>query len=325
MGGPGFTEDQSDRIFAAYFSGMTVREIAVAMGTYKSRVQNHLWRYRSCPISAVPLTRRCLEAQSEEIKRRYLAGDSALQIGAFYGVGYNTVMRVLADGGIAPRDTRQSHLRYPVDETAFDEWTPASAYWYGYILTDGNLSGVGKTISLASKEDEPLDKFVAFIGTPRRGRKDPRTGVRSVRIHSPRMYDRLTQLGLTPRKSLTVEPPSTLPHTLTGHFLRGVSDGDGSISSRQWAIGTASPVFRDWLVSTILKITGVIPWTRTSVPDGVRWQRHPFYRIHVNSIPTRKWLAFMYDGATSDTQLSRKAEAAAQAINFIDRRRRWRS
>jgi len=44
------------------------------------------------------------------------------------------------------------------------------------------------------------------------------------------MYEDLLKLGLTPRKSLTIEFPKNVPNQYLSHFIRGYFDGDGCVA-----------------------------------------------------------------------------------------------
>ena len=50
----------------------------------------------------------------------------------------------------------------------------------------------------------------------------------TLQIGSKRLYQRLVDLGFTPRKSLTLTLPQ-IPDKLLGHFVRGYLDGDGCV------------------------------------------------------------------------------------------------
>ena len=122
-----------------------------------------------------------------------------------------------------------------VDETVFDELTPAACYVIGLLASDGCVGGADPrriSIKLAA-EDAPILRTVkrflrtdATLGThPARGNSRPQVGIQ---IRSTRLVQRLTELGIGPRKSLSLQ----IKHALlleSPHFWRGVVDGDGTV------------------------------------------------------------------------------------------------
>jgi phage terminase large subunit-like protein len=133
-----------------------------------------------------------------------------------------------------------------INNVFFAEWSPAAAYVFGVILTDGNLhltkmpdgsvryrSG---TVHISQKEPELLDKVAKLIGhsgkltfQPRREYQGRVAGeLYTVSFSSDRVVADLVRLGLRPRKSLTLQFPD-VPADMLRHFIRGCWDGDGSV------------------------------------------------------------------------------------------------
>jgi hypothetical protein len=105
---------------------------------------------------------------------------------------------------------------------------------------------------------------------------------------------------ITPRKSLTLEPPD-LPLSLARHFIRGVVDGDGS-------------VYRDRLQRLNLSVRGtanILRWIKEMAdqvcprprPANVRWHAgYPDYGIH--GTPAEKFYLWLHRDCS--TYLDRK-------------------
>jgi hypothetical protein len=134
----------------------------------------------------------------------------------------------------------------PINEVFFSKWSPAAAYVFGVILTDGNLKlskgpdgsvrfGSG-CVSISQKEPELLDKVGKLIGHsgkttfhPRREYQGRVAGeLYKLSFSSDRVVADLVRLGLRPRKSLTLQFPD-MPVDMQRHFIRGCWDGDGSV------------------------------------------------------------------------------------------------
>lgn len=145
----------------------------------------------------------------------------------------------------------------------------SSDLWYiiGFIVTDGSLSIDGRHINITSKDREHL--FIirnALLLKNKIGRKARAIfGVKKysqLQFGDVNFYRYLIELGLTPRKSLTLGKIK-VDRLFFADFLRGVIDGDGNISHWmhrtnrhiQWSlrIFSASSKFIDWLNNVIEK------------------------------------------------------------------------
>ncbi len=116
------------------------------------------------------------------------------------------------------------------DETFFDTWSDEMAWLLGLIWSDGCL--LHYQVEICSK-DKPLIELVATVikggrfGTKNRGQHF------NIYFGSQQSFYRLRELGLTKRKSLTIQWPSGLPLEYEGSFLRGLIDGDGTVGLYQ--------------------------------------------------------------------------------------------
>ena len=146
--------------------------------------------------------------------------------------------------------------------------------WYviGLIASDGNLSKDGRHISITSKDRQYLFCVKRALGlTTKVGRKS-RGGSHnkiysSLQFGDVKFYKYLLEVGLTPRKSLTIGALK-IDEIYFRDFLRGVIDGDGFINSwihktnghEQWALRiiSGSHKFIDWLQKMSLQHFNVI-------------------------------------------------------------------
>jgi hypothetical protein len=115
-----------------------------------------------------------------------------------------------------------------VNKTAFDSFTPESSYWLGFLMADGCNTGLRIDIGLASVDIQHLYKFRMFMNSDAPIR---RVGTSAhISINSIDLCDRLTSIGVTPRKSYTAKVSERARSLLNSRdFWRGVIDGDGSI------------------------------------------------------------------------------------------------
>ena len=146
--------------------------------------------------------------------------------------------------------------------------------WYlvGLITSDGCLSSDGRHIDITSANYEFLQDIKSEIGLDSRVSTKYGTTKKQkafhIQITNRNFYDFLLSIGLTPRKSLTLERVN-VPEIYFFDFLRGIIDGDGGIqkwihntnSREQWnlRITSGSIKFLKWLqdkIENTLKVKG---------------------------------------------------------------------
>lgn len=109
----------------------------------------------------------------------------------------------------------------------------ANAYFLGLMYADGNIqydinSVYCATLLLKSDDKIILEKFRDFM-CPSYHLKASSLNRTYFKMNRKEICDQLISLGCGPRKSLTLQFPTCVPSELMHHFLRGMTDGDGSI------------------------------------------------------------------------------------------------
>ena len=112
--------------------------------------------------------------------------------------------------------------------------TEEKAYFLGLIITDGcvhNTKGRQSlvNITLDSKDEYLLKAFKKEIKSNKTVTHDGR-GCSQINILSNKMVNNLKQYGILPNKSLHTIFPTNIPKHLYKHLIRGILDGDGSVS-----------------------------------------------------------------------------------------------
>ena len=130
--------------------------------------------------------------------------------------------------------------KYTLDDTVFDIITEKSAYWSGFLMSDGNIS-YGKTgnariaLTLAKVDCPHLVKFREFLKctNPILPKKKKYHGIIVIqyylRFTSKRIAESLVARGIVPRKSLIAK---VIGLETNPHFWRGVFDGDGYFKNK---------------------------------------------------------------------------------------------
>jgi hypothetical protein len=144
--------------------------------------------------------------------------------------------------------------------------TEEKAYWLGFIAADGCVTeskyGPSLQVTLAEIDHGHLEKLKQAVGyqgtlykriSSRHGSKHREA---TLRIGSHAFTQHLVNLGVTPRKSFTLEPWHG-PQELMHHYWRGLLDGNGCIcaaSKGSWTVslcstGPVTTVMRQFMVS----------------------------------------------------------------------------
>lgn len=121
-------------------------------------------------------------------------------------------------------------MRKQLNELAFDEINQESAYWIGFLMSDGCISEVGSSkqisVHIGIEDIDHLYKFKKFLSAEH----DVRTTKygKSVQFSfcSNTIAGRLARFGVVPRKSLTAK---VLELESNLDFWRGMVDGDGTV------------------------------------------------------------------------------------------------
>lgn len=132
------------------------------------------------------------------------------------------------------------------DESYFDCIdTEEKAYLLGLLAADGNVTDTNQISLWVQRDDRPLvDLFATALKlNPYRPKHRKRDGTWGVVVCSATLARALARHGIVPRKSCTLRWPTTVPETMVRHYMRGLLDGDGSVSEVQWTFTSGSECF----------------------------------------------------------------------------------
>lgn len=162
-----------------------------------------------------------------EVLKLYQEGISIKEISKRLGVYKDYPTKLAKEAGIA----RGSGTKNQMPLAKFMLGTKESDYWIGYIIADGNISkGYKKNssvLSVATIDQEIVEKYLNYGEGNINIHKTP--NITSLYFGNIQIIDYLQSIGITPKKSLTIE----LKFPLNFHILRGIFDGDGSVHNRK--------------------------------------------------------------------------------------------
>ncbi|GEM_PF-493774 len=198
-------------------------------------------------------------------------------------------------------------------------------FWYlvGLIAADGCLMERGWLINVTSVDEQYLQTIRRAIGF-RGWISKKHNGSGGIAFHwnlkSKILWHRLAEIGLTPRKSLTIGALA-VPDAQFNNFLRGVIDGDGNIrrwchpmnEREQWVVricGASEPFIR-WLQITAERLWCVKGLVYHRQPANER--HHTLHTLKYGKLAARVILAKCY--VPGSLALERKRDLATACIN----------
>ena len=301
-------ERYKEKIIEKYTSGQTVDELIKNMPISRNMVYKylHYWGVEVRP--AIPRHSTVIERdEQEEIKKRYLSGESLRSVMLDYPYSWETGERFLRHEDIPIRG------RYKYDHQCFHNLNEYSEYFAGLIVADGCLTYQhGRPdIHLASCDIDIIEKFIDFIGTPNKSIYRSKHDVFTVSVRSIQMAEDLLNLGIVPRKSF-VEFNISAKLTPSRHFWRGMIDGDGFIGwankkyPKMYLSSSCKPVIKDFIL--FLKNNKLY-----ASNNLLSYRGGTFHLYQQTSGPVLKILNLLY--VDSNVSINRKHKKAMELIN----------
>ncbi len=225
------------------------------------------------------------------------------------------------------RDPRGGHNRKQVNESFFKIWSPQMAYVLGLIFADGAVEDVRKSsrtcyVQLSNNDKSLLNEVKACLSSthvlswrnPRRlifrGKSFYCAKSYSLQIGNRAMYQDLLDLGVTPRKSLTMMFPD-VPSEHLSFFVRGYFDGDGCINL-SFPKQAKTPRLQLIFTSGSMRFLETL-MNRLSLALGISikniYHNERAYRLRYKKWDSMKILDFMYRNLREAPYMDRKYQA----------------
>lgn len=166
----------------------------------------------------------------KEIVELYRSGKTQKEIAELLGTYNTTIRRILIRNNINLRGN--SEVQSSIKENPFKnyETDENAAYWLGYLIADGCISdgkGGYRVVINTNKDPEHLQNYADWLSRPLNKYFNKKYNVweYSVSFCNKQIVEKLIDLGITPKKSLTLGN-----HPINTHILRGIFDGDGCVT-----------------------------------------------------------------------------------------------
>jgi hypothetical protein len=152
--------------------------------------------------------------------------------------------------------TGEAYRFHQYDERFFQSIdTPEKAYFLGLLASDGNISPrlTAVRIALKAVDQDILECFRKHLGSDAPAIKDKISKIKGIECAPQKilalsriaMVEDLFRWGITTNKSLTlkIRCEALKDKHLCASFIRGVWDGDGSVTERRFKVTTGSADF----------------------------------------------------------------------------------
>lgn len=189
-----------------------------------------------------PISMESKGVSPEELKRLYLDENlSLIKIGNLFGVGKKKIRDWLIECGV---EIRYQTTKYRFNENYFDEIdTEEKAYWLGFVWCDGSIidnnGSLQIKISLSEVDDGHLYKLKEAMKAENQIKYYKiQTGFESTNREARLLFTSFhmgstlrNKYGMIPRREFSKPVTEKIPKHLKKHFIRGVFDADGSITT----------------------------------------------------------------------------------------------
>ena len=179
---------------------------------------------------------RSLSAQQViQVVKRYQKGENSTDIAKDFGVASDTILRWLRKSNVQIRESRVS-LAAPINESFFNSIdTELKAYWLGFLLADGCIgesAGTRRTLRLwlAEKDESAIRQFANDINYKGKIRYDGKKRQYGIVFNNTKLCGDLIKHGYLDWKLGNPRIINNVPSNLHYHLVRGLFDGDGSIT-----------------------------------------------------------------------------------------------
>ena len=195
--------------------------------------------------------------------------------------------------------------------------SPDKAYWLGFLYADGyvNKKKHQLRINLQKKDEEHLQKFLKALGATNTSVKYTTKKMDGkiyegayIAFGDKKMVDDLINKGCIQSKSLVIKFPTEdiVPEHLLSHFIRGVYDGDGTITYQTHSI-TKLKYFSMGILGTEDLLQGIQKFLGKINLKLEDKNTHYVLRITGNRVVFNS-LSILYKDSYEDIELTRKRE-----------------
>ena len=239
--------DLFEDIVADFQNGISISKLSVKYNMPYRMINNYLINNKYKVVKHHKISERLINEIIAAIRR----GFSVKEIMKDFNVGFDIVKQIALENNLTLCDKsnpRSEKNQYFVDDYFSIIDTESKAYLLGLIYADGNVRehNGGYYLSMELKRED--EYMLCFLASELKCnnliyRRDRQTNMGDSHMssftscNSKQLFDDLLKFGIVPNKSHNYDSfrniKNIVPKNLIKHFLRGLIDGDGSISNRR--------------------------------------------------------------------------------------------
>lgn len=218
--------ERDKKIIELYQIGKSAKEISNIVGFSVGTV------FRVLRLNKIPKQKNGYNLTKEDKQKicdLYQNYQSVLSISKQYNVSASVISQILLENNII-LNTRSKIINPSLKEDYFQCIdTPEKAYWLGWLISDGCIVNNKIQFNILQEDKYILHQLEKDLNVTNKV-KISSNGYARFSLGSIKMCQDLTNYNITPKKTFTVTIPENLDKTLYSHLIRGIFDGDGSIS-----------------------------------------------------------------------------------------------
>ena len=167
----------------------------------------------------------------------YIAGVSAKSLAYKFSIDKRRILKFIKDNYLLKEEPNKI---FTCNHNIFDQVdNKDKAYWLGFLYADAYNSTKKYTLSLTLKRSDTdhIHKFADFIDIDQKQVKSISIKLKNktykaikLSIYNKHLSNALSNIGCKQNKSFIISFPIFLNEELVSHFIRGIFDGDGSIT-----------------------------------------------------------------------------------------------
>ena len=228
--------DNDKDIYSMIIKGMSAYAISKNTKYSKSTILRFMHRENILLHKSKRDDNNLLKDKKDKVIELHEQGLSQNQIAEIVGHSSSSICKLIQKLNLQPRE-----WKYKVNESFFSNLEHQDqAYVLGWFFSDGCVSNEGKCrIQIQEEDRKILEKIKDVIGyngplyeIPPPKKFPHRKPQVCLCINRQSIAKDLIDYGCVPSKSLILKYPQ-IPKNLESHFIRGVFDGDGSISIKK--------------------------------------------------------------------------------------------
>lgn len=231
-----FTKEQEEYICKSYLEGKTITDLQKELKYCHQTIKKVLDKNNIKIFQGLRKRIFSLEEQNLIITMA-LNHESCINIARTLNVDISLIKRFLQEKNIKI-DYRKKNKE--LKENYFEKIdSEEKAYFLGLMYTDGNIrinkSSKQIRLQLQLRDEEIIKKFKEELNSDSNLIYDKRIGKECVGIEitNKKLFDDLYSLGVIPNKTYLSQSLPKVPDKFLIPFLRGLFDGDGSLSYKE--------------------------------------------------------------------------------------------